>query len=103
MHSPTFYQMKTNLFFIFGFMSTLCSCTSQEERCVKDFAETQELHAEAVKFDNVIKSGDIYMSDNYLILRDINPNAEYLFMSTPVRHWNTCTDSLHEGMGPTNT
>lgn len=79
MHSPTFYQMKTNLFFILGIMATLCSCTSQEERCVKDFAETQELHAEAMKFDNVIKSGDIYMSDNYLILRDINPNAEYLF------------------------
>lgn len=67
---------------IISFLLLVISCNNENNTYIKNFPKQQTLNAIQVPINEIIKAGNIYKSKDYIILRDIQTNAKYNFMST---------------------
>ena len=60
---------------IISFLLLVISCNNENNTYIKNFPKQQTLNAIQVPINEIIKAGNIYKSKDYIILRDIQTNA----------------------------
>lgn len=77
----------------------LCSCKKDQD-VIKQFPVTENIEPSLIPINEIIKIGSIHKLDNYIILRNIDQNAEYLFFVYSYPDFNFLYSFCPRGNGP---
>lgn len=66
-------------FYVIEIILLLVTSCSSPDMPVKHFPEKVHLTAAVIPINEIVKMGNIYKTENYFIIRDVQPNAKYNF------------------------
>lgn len=85
--------------FIYIYITSLYSCQNEQD-ITKQFPISIKIDPILISINEIIKIGGIYKSDNYIILRNIDQNAEYLFYAYSYPDFKFLYSFCPRGNGP---